>query len=163
MFNFNKKYSNFKEFAFKKFDNFKRKRYQRYKFDNFQNNEWMNNKSKYQFMYYIPFLLTPKFLFAAEEKSEKSYNEISNENRLENSDGKINVKSAEALDMKLIIRGEYENRIRAFSSIEKKYSIFAGVKNFEQVRMNYFQFFDSLIPFAYSHTISNKEVNNIII
>ena len=102
----------------------------------FQRNQWFSKKTKFEYksLYFIPFLLTPKILFCEEEKKEKK------------------------LDMKVIIRGEYENRIRAFSSIEKKYTIFAAVKNFEHVRMNYFQFFDSLIPFAYSDIISNQEV-----
>jgi len=105
-------------------------------FANFAFKQLLKQKNKFKFksIYFIPFLLTPKILLLSEEKKNE-------------------------LEMKTIIRGEYENRIRAFATIEKKYGIFAGVKNFDEVRMNYYQFFDSLIPFCYSeNTIPNQEV-----
>ncbi len=44
------------------------------------------------------------------------------------------------------IKGEYENRLRIFSPIEKRYTIFGKIKNKSQ-QMNYYQFFESLIPY----------------
>lgn len=54
------------------------------------------------------------------------------------------------------IKGEYENRIRIFSPIEKKYSIFGKIKNKSQ-QMDYYQFFDSLIPYQGIKLYSGEE------
>ena len=141
---------------FKKYSKFAFK-----KFENFQRNQWFYKKSKFEFksMYFMPFLLTPNYLMAAPEKDD---NDDDNKNTKEKkgSEEKDNdvKKQNNELEMKQIIRGEYENKVRAYSSIEKKFAIFAEVKNFNDVKMNYFQFFDSLIPFPYSETLCHKTV-----
>lgn len=69
------------------------------------------------------------------------------------------------------IKGEYENRLRIFSPIEKRYTIFGKIKNKSQ-QMNYYQFFESLIPYQgvqlnpfekqMEFFSSNKEFQNIL-
>lgn len=66
------------------------------------------------------------------------------------------------LDIKDIIKGEYENRLRTFSTIEKKYHIFANIKNAGEAKMSYIQFLHSLIPFQYIKTKSIDEVDKIL-
>ena len=87
-------------------------------------------------LYLIPFLLTPKIILAGEQK----------ENRL---------------DLKIAVRGQYENKIRAFASIEKKFAVFANIKTQDNLTMSYYQFFDSLTPFAYSEIDTLPEVSHI--
>lgn len=53
----------------------------------------------------------------------------------------------------VIIKGEYENKIRIFSPIEKRYCIFGKIDSSEK-QMDYFEFFESLIPFQ---NIQNKK------
>lgn len=53
----------------------------------------------------------------------------------------------------VIIKGEYENKIRIFSPIEKRYCIFGKIDSAEK-QMDYFEFFESLIPFQ---NIQNKK------
>ena len=63
------------------------------------------------------------------------------------------------LEMKDIIRGEYENKIRAFSSIEKKFYLFAKKGENGKYEMDYVNLFQSLIPFPYTKVIGHSEVN----
>jgi hypothetical protein len=64
----------------------------------------------------------------------------------------------EEVETKDLIRGEYENKIRAFSSIEKKFYLFSK-KGEDGVRaMDSVNFFESLIPFPYSKVSSHDEV-----
>lgn len=60
------------------------------------------------------------------------------------------------LASKELIKGEYNNRIRIFSPLEKKYLIFGNIQN-EKDEMTLFQFFDSLIPFQYISTLPFEE------
>lgn len=67
------------------------------------------------------------------------------------------------LEKKDIIRGEYENKIRIFSSIEKRFLIFAKINEIKKdYRMNYFQFLDSLVPFQYIKTKKYEDVEKIL-
>ncbi len=96
----------------------------------------------------IPFLLLKanhqRFLLQTEEN-----------NNLLNNNLKNKIEEVEAKDL---IRGEYENKIRAFSSIEKKFYLFSK-KGEDGVRaMDSVNFFESLIPFPYSKVSSHDEV-----
>jgi hypothetical protein len=71
-------------------------------------------------------------------------------------------KESTELEMKDIVRGEYENKIRTFSSIEKRFLIFAKIKKYGDYRMNYFQFLDSLVPFQYIKTKNSEEISKIL-
>ena len=51
------------------------------------------------------------------------------------------------LELKDITLGEYENRIRSFASIEKRFHVFANIKSSDDIKMNYFQFLYSMVPF----------------
>lgn len=65
---------------------------------------------------------------------------------------------AEEVEAKDLIRGEYENKIRAFSSVEKKYYLFSK-KGEDGVRaMDSVNFFESLIPFPYAKVSSHDAV-----
>ena len=57
------------------------------------------------------------------------------------------------------IKGDYENRIIAFSSIEKKFFLFAKKGADGNYVMDYVDFFNSFIPFPYSKISSRDEVN----
>ena len=59
------------------------------------------------------------------------------------------------------IRGEYENRLRIFSPIEKRYTIFGKIKSSDQ-EMNYFQFFESLIPYQGVPMENQDEFQNFL-
>lgn len=61
----------------------------------------------------------------------------------------------QALSSTEIIKGEYENKIRIFSPIEKRYLIFGKIKNSED-SMDTIGFFESLVPFQ-NLEIKNKE------
>ena len=65
----------------------------------------------------------------------------------------------EKLELKDKIRGEYENKIRAFSSIEKKFYLFAKKGENGKYEMDYVNLFQSLIPFPYTKVIGHSEVN----
>jgi hypothetical protein len=95
------------------------------------------NNSKffnYKFLFLCPLIIGPKFL------SMQDKNPVSD------------------LTGQEIIRGEYENKIRIFSSIEKRFLIFG--KNEKQ--MSYFRFLDSLIPFQFIKTLPDEEVEKIL-
>jgi hypothetical protein len=62
------------------------------------------------------------------------------------------------LEMKDIVRGEYENKIRTFSTIEKRFLIFAKIKKYGDFRMDYYQFLDSLVPFQYIKTLPQEDL-----
>ncbi len=64
----------------------------------------------------------------------------------------------ENLASTVIIKGEYENKIRIFSPIEKRYCIFGKIDSSEK-QMNYFDFFESLIPFQ---NIQNKKHDDTV-
>lgn len=98
-------------------------------------------KINYRFFFMFPILCMPKMLVLKddEDKNEKSEDSFT-------------------LEMKDIIRGEYENKIRTFASIEKRFLIFSKVKSGQDYRMTYFQFLDSLVPFQYIKTNPSEEV-----
>jgi hypothetical protein len=67
-------------------------------------------------------------------------------------------KKSNPLDLKDIVKGEYENKIRSFASIEKRFLIFSKAKKYGDYTMSYFQFLESLIPFQYIRTIPSDEL-----
>jgi hypothetical protein len=99
-------------------------------------------KPNYKFMFMFPMLYIPQIAYLAEEEEEK--------------------KESTELEMKDIVRGEYENKIRTFSSIEKRFLIFAKIKKYGDYRMTYFQFLDSLVPFQYIKTKNSDEISKIL-
>lgn len=88
---------------------------------------------------FTPFIFAKNVLFLEEEKKE-----------------------SDELEFKEIIRGEYENKIRTFSSIEKKFLIFSRIKSTEELKMNYFQFLDSVVPFQYMKEIKEDQLKEIL-
>ena len=71
-------------------------------------------------------------------------------------------KESDELEFKEIIRGEYENKIRTFSPIEKKFLIFSRLKSTDELKMNYFQFLDSVVPFQYMKEIKEEKLKEIL-
>lgn len=71
-------------------------------------------------------------------------------------------KLEDGLEMKDITVGEYENRIRNFASIEKRFMVFANVRDPNEIKMNYFQFLYSLVPFQHIKTRSKAEVEEVL-
>jgi hypothetical protein len=71
-------------------------------------------------------------------------------------------KISNELDLKEITLGEYENRIRNFASIEKRFLIFANIKSPNDIKMNYFQFLHSMVPFQYIKTRSKTETEELL-
>ena len=108
----------------------------RINFNNFKMTRSLK-KPNYNAMFIFPLIYFPQIAYLAEEEEKKESTE---------------------LEMKDIVRGEYENKIRTFSSIEKRFLIFAKIKKYGDYRMNYFQFLDSLTPFQY---IKIKSVDDI--
>lgn len=98
-------------------------------------------KPNYKFMLMFPMLYIPQIAYLADEDEKKE---------------------STGLEMKDIVRGEYENKIRTFSSIEKRFLIFAKIKKYGDYRMNYFQFLDSLVPFQYIKTKNSEEISKIL-
>jgi hypothetical protein len=98
----------------------------------------MNNPKGFNFklLFFYPLIIAPKIL------------KLEGEN-----------KNSDELAAKIMLRGEYENKIRIFSSIEKRFLIFAKNDN----KMSYFQFLDSLIPFQYIKTLTHEEVEKILL
>lgn len=68
----------------------------------------------------------------------------------------------EKLDIKDITRGEYENKIRTFSSIEKKFLVFANIKKYGETKMSYIQFLHSMVPFQYIKTKNIADVDKML-
>lgn len=99
---------------------------------NFKN---LKNLSSCNFkaLFLLPLFIVPKIAYMEEEENVQLTN-------------------------KDIVRGEYENRIRQFSSIEKKFQIFAKIKKYGDFKMTYFQFLDSLVPFQYIKTIPLDQI-----
>jgi hypothetical protein len=71
-------------------------------------------------------------------------------------------KKSTELDLKEITLGEYENRIRSFASIEKRFLVFANITSPGDVKMNYFQFLHSMVPFQYIKTRSKTETEEVL-
>ena len=71
---------------------------------------------------------------------------------------KIEDNSNSDLEMKFIIRGEYENKLRAFASIEKKFAQFGKKDKSGKYHMEYVNFFESLTPFPYAKVQTHKDV-----
>ena len=62
-----------------------------------------------------------------------------------------------------VIRGEYENKIRSFASIEKRFLLFSKVKKAGEIpTMTYFQFLESIVPFQYMKTKPREEVEELL-
>jgi hypothetical protein len=112
--------------------------YKNYKFGS----KTMSTASYYQTFMIFPLFVIPK-LALMEEEEEKE-------------------KESTELTMKEIIKGEYENKIRTFASIEKKFSIFANCKKIGDLKMSYYQFIDSLTPFQYIKTKSSEEMEKFL-
>ena len=98
------------------------------------------NKKFFTPLILTPFIFTKSILFSKEDKK----------------------KDSNVLDFKDIIRGEYENKIRTFSSIEKRFLIFSRVKSTEDIKMTYYQFLDSVVPFQYMKTLPEAELIEIL-
>ena len=60
-----------------------------------------------------------------------------------------------------IIKGEYENKLRIFSPLEKRYIIFGKIKKIED-KMTYIDFFDSLIPFQHMDCGKYDDLKDIL-
>ena len=72
-------------------------------------------------------------------------------------------KESEELEFKEIIRGEYENKIRTFSTIEKKFLIFSKInKSNDELKVSYIQFLDSVVPFQYMKVRKEDELREIL-
>jgi len=71
-------------------------------------------------------------------------------------------KESEELEFKDIVRGEYENKIRTFSSIEKKFLIFSKAKTNEEPKMNYYQFLETVVPFQYMKVLKEESIFEIL-
>jgi hypothetical protein len=95
-------------------------------------------KANYNVLFIFPILYIPQIAYMADEEKEEKQN--------------LN------LEMKDIVRGEYENKIRTFSSIEKRFLIFAKIKKFGDFKMTHFQLLDSLVPFQYIKTMSPDDL-----
>lgn len=67
----------------------------------------------------------------------------------------------QALSSTEVIKGEYENKIRIFSPIEKRYLIFGKIKSSED-SMDSIGFFESLLPFHNLETRSREEINSLL-
>jgi hypothetical protein len=93
----------------------------------------------YRQFFIFPLLFLPKLAYSEEEE-----------------------KQSVDLEMKEIVKGEYENKIRTFASIEKRFLVFAKVKKYGDYRMNYTQFLDSLVPFNYIKTKSSEEMESFL-
>jgi hypothetical protein len=100
-----------------------------------------NNLKSFQFakpLALLPLIIIPKIAKLEEDKESS------------NQDFTLNIKD--------VVRGEYENKIRTFASTEKKFLIFAKIKQYGDLRMTYFQFLDSLVPFQYIKTKPLEQV-----
>lgn len=71
-------------------------------------------------------------------------------------------KESDELEFKEIIRGEYENKIRTFSTIEKKFLIFSRIKSTDELKMSYFQFLDSAVPFQYMKELNEDQLKEVL-
>jgi hypothetical protein len=71
-------------------------------------------------------------------------------------------KQSDELEFKDIIRGEYENKIRLFAPIEKRFLIFSRIKNNDDLKMSYFQFLDCVVPFQYMKTLKEDKLREIL-
>ena len=60
-----------------------------------------------------------------------------------------------------IIKGEYENKLRIFSPIEKRFLIFGKIKT-EKDKMSYMDFFESLVPFQNMDYKSDDELKETL-
>lgn len=94
----------------------------------------------YRQFFIFPLLFIPKLAYSEEEEDKQS----------------------DQLEMKEIVKGEYENKIRTFASIEKRFLVFAKVKRHGDYRMNYTQFLDSLVPFHYIKRNSTEEMEKFL-
>lgn len=99
-----------------------------------------NNSKFWVPLFFSPLMFARKVLYLKEEKEKES----------------------DELEFKDIIRGEYENKIRTFSPIEKKFLIFSKIKSTEELKMNYFQFLDSVVPFQYMKERNENELREIL-
>jgi len=98
------------------------------------------NKNLWVPLVFSPFLFAKNVLFLEKDEDNES-NELS---------------------FKDIIRGEYENKIRTFSPIEKKFLIFSKIKSSDEVKMSYFQFLDSVVPFQYMKTLNEEKLIELL-
>lgn len=85
---------------------------------------------------FCPFIFTKSVIYLEEEKKNES----------------------EKLSINEIIRGEYENKIRFFAALEKKFMIFAGINSVEKDQMTYFQFLHCITPFQHMKTLQLEEI-----
>jgi len=103
-----------------------------------RNHSKSQNPIYYRQFFLFPIIFMPKLAFSEDEKE------------------------SDKLDMKEIVKGEYENKIRAFASIEKRFLVFARVKKTGDYKMNYVQFLESLIPFNYIKTRSVEDMEKFL-
>jgi hypothetical protein len=113
------------------------------KFTNFR------NKRSYQFSNKKYFRFNPKFiipLIFSPFSLSKSIAYMEKEKELE-------IEESHDIKLKDSIRGEYENKIRVFASLEKRFMIFSDIKTPDKLSMSQNQFFHCILPFQYMKTI----------
>lgn len=107
----------------------------------YRTKEFNSSSHKYYRQFFMfPILFMPKIAFSQDEDE----------------------KSSDKLDMKEIVKGEYENKIRSFASVEKRFLVFAKVKQIGDYKMTYGQFLQSLLPFNYIKTKSVEDMEKIL-
>lgn len=102
------------------------------------------NKKFFIPLFFTPFMFGKNILFLGEEE-DKNKKQDSSE-----------------LEFKDIIRGEYENKIRIFSPIEKKFLIFSKLKSTEDLKMSSLNFLNCVTPFQYMKTLGEDEIKEIL-
>ena len=108
---------------------------------NYTNKNLNSSSFKYYRQFFMfPILFMPKIAFSKDEED----------------------KNSNSLEMKEIVKGEYENRIRSFASVEKRFLVFAKVKQIGDYKMTYGQFLQSLLPFNYIKTKSVEEMEKYL-
>jgi hypothetical protein len=68
------------------------------------------------------------------------------------------IEESHEIEIKDIIRGEYENKLRKFASLEKKFMVFSGITSSDKIHMTQAQFFNCIIPFQHMKTIPFSEM-----
>ena len=124
------------------------------KYSNYKNNRTFNNqyfrtnknKTSMNSAFIIPLIFCPFSLSKSIAYMEKEKEKEKEKNQKEKEE-------SHDIHLKDLIRGEYENKIRMFCGLEKKFLVFAGIKSSENLQMTYGQFLDCIIPFQHMKTI----------
>lgn len=102
----------------------------------------LNNKSNLKPLSYNTLMISPILLVSKIAKLERE--------------------QVNPLDWKDVTRGEYENKIRNFASIEKRFLVFANAIKYGDSKMTYFQFLNSLVPFQYIKSKKKEELEKVL-